>query len=157
MKPLFKTNHGAQIFTLSLIFLFLSACEDSMEIEVQEINRTYFSPPKWILGSWEEIIEPKEEMPFIRSFEFTQSNFLINPLAREKFLRTNYNDYLNEMFGYFPQIPPEIIVEKNDSIYRLSITPPIITDQYLFKKIDEKTISCRHHNGIEFKLRYVEE
>ena len=117
MKPLFKTNHGAQIFTLSLIFLFLSACEDSMEIEVQEINRTYFSPPKWILGSWEEIIEPKEEMPFIRSFEFTESNFLINPLAREKFLRTNYNDYLNEMFGYFPQIPPEIIVEKNDSIY----------------------------------------
>ena len=57
-----------------------------MEIEKLVINGTYFSPASWILGTWEEIPDEQQEFYMIRSFEFTETNFIVNPLA-EDFLR----------------------------------------------------------------------
>jgi len=135
-----------------LILIILSiGCTDSMEIEKPVINGTYFSPASWILGTWEEISYEQQEFYMIRSFEFTETNFIVNPLA-EDFLRIDFNKYINKMLNYFPSFNEDIKVEKTEELYQLSISPPIVTDNYTFKKIDEKTIICSHNGGAEFRL-----
>jgi len=134
-----------------ILMTFFIACTDSMEIEKEFFNGTYFSPASWILGTWEEIPDEQEEFYMIRSFEFTETNFIVNPLT-PNIDRIDFNKYINDMLGYFPSFKVDIKVEKTEELYQLSISPPIVTDNYTFKKIDEKTIICSHNGGAEFRL-----
>lgn len=134
-----------------ILMTLLTACADSMETERPVINGTYFSPASWILGTWEEISDEQQEFYMIRSFEFSETNFIVNPLA-EDIYRIDFNKYINKMLNYFPSFNAEIKVEKTEELYQLSISPPIVTDNYSFKKIDEKTIICSHNEGAEFRL-----
>jgi hypothetical protein len=106
-----------------ILIAFSTACGDSMEIEREVVNGTYFSPPSWIQGIWEEIPDEQQEQDRIRSFEFTETNFIVNPLTEETF-KIDFNAYINRMLNYFPSLEVDIRVEKTEELYQLSISPP---------------------------------
>ena len=160
MERMHHFIHRVQLRVCLLILIASStACSDSMEIEKQVFDETYFSPPTWILGTWEEIPDEQQEDMISRTFKFTGTNFLVNPLSRE-IDQIDYNEYINRMRGFLPSLEVDIQVEKTEELYELSISPPILRDNYRFKKVDEDTIICRTHLGsytvFEFRLKRVE-
>lgn len=132
---------------LLLLIVLSTGCSDDLEIEKQTFNETYFSPPSWILGTWKEIPDEKQEYPFVRSFEFTASNFIVNPMA-EEIHQVDYNKYINEMRSFLNDLETDIKVVKTGKLYQLSISPPLVTDNFTFEKVDENTITCTRIMGV---------
>jgi hypothetical protein len=130
-----------------------------MEMERDAFNESYFSPPSWILGTWEEILDEEQEDFVNRSFEFTRSNFIVNPFSRE-IDQIDYNFYINDMRNYFPDLEVSIQVEKTEELYQLSISPPLLRDNYRFRKVAEDTLICRTQLGsyevYEFRLKRID-
>jgi len=148
---------ASKVFRKKAIQLFLalsltSSCSDNLEIDL--FNETYFSPPEWIIGTWVVSEDDNEEYSFVQSLEFTRDNFIVNPNG-EAHERIDFNQYINEMRNIFTSQEADIRVQSTENQYRLSISPPIVTDNYTFKKIDDQTISCIRNQGNTLILKKV--
>jgi hypothetical protein len=148
MKRLTYFNNAVLNKLCFLLPIVLSTgCSDDLEIEKQTFNETYFSPPSWIIGTWKEPLDDQQEYVIVRSFEFTASNFIVNPLA-EEIHQIDFNAYINEMRSFFNDLETDIKVVKTGELYQLSISPPLVTDNYTFEKVDDNTIICTSILGV---------
>ena len=132
-----KTLKMIMIFTVIIPLLYscdYEAWDWNMEGDPNYENKTFFSPPDWIIGKWES--KPKDVSEQRIVFEFTSDN-IIDPFWGDR--NKKLNDY-NRGLGFYLSVK-YVKETKIDSMYTAVILSGNDTiDKYKFQKIDENTI-----------------
>lgn len=132
-----------KIFAVLFIMTLLSSCDSDDGSE--DVQRTYFSPPNWIIGTWQVNSSDSSISPQYNIFEFTRDNFIAKELEEQNLPDVNFNSIIrNSSFDY------EVEEFKTNNTYEIIIRFVGIPSSYRFVKQNDESFVLYYDYNIDY-------
>ena len=127
------------LYSSLLLFLLGCSVNPSWDGEINPSNKTYFSPPTWIQGIWEN------ENNNYNNFKFTNNDFII-----KYNLTTTHGVSYNERINWLSTEFLSCTEQTTTTIYEITILHLSVNiDVYTFEYVSNSEVSCRYESGTE--------
>lgn len=132
-----------KISAVLFIMTLLLSCDSDDSSE--DVQRTYFSPPNWIIGTWQVHSSDSSISPQYNIFEFTRDNFIAKELEEQNLPDVNFNSIIrNSSFDY------EVEEFKTNNTYEIIIRFVGIPSSYRFVKQNDESFVLYYDYNIDY-------